>query len=90
MKVGDAVSCGLTLGIALVFELVLFVATVAFGVVGVGLASAATVLALLDGATLGVDVVQFAICGRWLVRRRASIAGDTTYHCGCSRSLGGP
>ena len=54
----------LTLGLALVFELVLvfLVATIALGVVRLGLARAATVLALLDGATLGVDMVQFAIC----------------------------
>lgn len=41
--------------------LVFLIATVAFGVVRLGLASTATVLALLDWATLGVDVVQFAI-----------------------------
>jgi hypothetical protein len=51
------VGIDLTLGVALVFELVLFVATVALCMVRLGLASAATVLALLDGATLGVDVV---------------------------------
>jgi hypothetical protein len=55
----------LTLRVALVFEpvLVFLVATVALRVVGLGLACTATVLALLDGATLGVDVVQFAIYG---------------------------
>jgi uncharacterized membrane protein len=51
------VGLDLTLGVALVFELVLFVAAVALCMVRLGLASAATVLALLDGATLGVDVV---------------------------------
>ena len=53
----------LTLRVALVFELVLvlFVAAVAFGVVGLGLARTTTVLALLDRTTLGVDMVQFAI-----------------------------
>jgi hypothetical protein len=49
----------LTLRVALVFELVLvfLVATVALGVVRLGLAGTTTVLALLDGATLRVDVV---------------------------------
>jgi hypothetical protein len=49
----------LTLRVALVFELVLvfLIAAVAFGVVRLGLARTATVLALLDGATLGVDVM---------------------------------
>ena len=41
--------------------LVLLVATVAFGMVGLGLARAATVFALLDGAALGVDVVQITV-----------------------------
>lgn len=63
---GDVVGCGLTLSVALVFELVLFVTAVAFGMVRLGLASAAAVLALLDGATLRVDVVQFAVCARGL------------------------
>ena len=51
--------CGYTLGVALVFwpVLVLFVAAVAFGVVRLGLACTTTVLALLDGTTLGIDVV---------------------------------
>jgi hypothetical protein len=56
------VGIDLTLGVALVFGLVLFVAAVALCMVRLGLASAATVLALLDGATLGVDVVQLAVC----------------------------
>jgi hypothetical protein len=53
----------LTLGVALVFVfvLVLLVATIALGVVRLGLACTAAVLALFDGTTLGVDVVQFAI-----------------------------
>jgi hypothetical protein len=53
----------LTLRVALVFVLVLvfLVATVAFGMVRLGLARTTTVLALLDGATLGVDVMQLAI-----------------------------
>jgi hypothetical protein len=54
--------CLLTLRVALVLQLVLLLATIAFGVVRLGLARTATVLALLDGTTLGVDVVQFAIC----------------------------
>jgi len=56
----------LTLRVALVFVLVLvlLVAAIALGVVRLGLARTATVLALLDGATLGVDVVQLAICER--------------------------
>ena len=62
----DTTKCAwhnLTLRVALVFVLVLvfLVATVALGVVRLGLARTATVLALLDGATLGVDVVQLAI-----------------------------
>jgi hypothetical protein len=40
-----------------VLVLVFLVATIALGVVRLGLARAATVLALLDGATLRVDVV---------------------------------
>jgi hypothetical protein len=54
----------LTLRVALVFVLflVLLVATVAFGVMGLGLARTATVLALLDRTTLGVDMEQWAIC----------------------------
>jgi hypothetical protein len=58
------VVCELTLRVALVFELVLvfLVATVALGVVRLGLACTATVLALLDGATLRVNMVQLAIC----------------------------
>lgn len=42
--------------------LVFLIATVALGVMRLGLACAATVLALLDWATLRVDVVQFSIC----------------------------
>lgn len=47
----------LTLGIAVVLVLVLAVAAFALCVVGFGLARAATVFALLDGAAFGVDVV---------------------------------
>lgn len=47
----------LTLGFADVLVLVLAVATFTFGVVGFGLARAATVLALLNRTALGVDVV---------------------------------
>jgi hypothetical protein len=46
--------------------LVLLVATVAFGVVGLGLARTATVFALLDGAALWVDMVQIAIWSKAL------------------------
>jgi hypothetical protein len=61
----------LTLDITLVFDLLLvfLVATVALGVVRLGLARTTTVLALLDGTTLGVDVVQLTIC-------RATISTD--------------
>jgi hypothetical protein len=51
----------LTLRVALVFELVFLVATIALGMMRLGLARTTTVLALLDGTTLGVDVVKFAI-----------------------------
>lgn len=56
----------LTLGVALVFELVLvfLVATITLGMVRLGLARATTMFALLDGTTLWVDVVQLAICRR--------------------------
>jgi hypothetical protein len=52
-------SYDLTLRVALVFVLVLvlLIATVALGMMRLGLARTTTVLALLDGATLGVDVV---------------------------------
>ena len=43
--------------------LVFFVATIALGVVGLGLARTATVFALLDGTTFGVDVVEVSILG---------------------------
>jgi hypothetical protein len=54
----------LTLRAALVFELVLvlLLATVAFGVMGLGLARTATVLALLDRTTLRVNMLEFSIC----------------------------
>jgi hypothetical protein len=51
----------LTLRVALGFVLVFLVPTIALGVVRLGLARAATVLALLDRAAFGVDMVQFAI-----------------------------
>lgn len=56
--------CNLTLGVAAVFVLVLvfLITTVALGVMRLGLACAATVLALLDWATLRIDVVQFSVC----------------------------
>jgi hypothetical protein len=81
----------LTLGVALVFDLVLvfLVATIALGVVRLGLARTTTVLALLDGATLGVDVVQLTIYGLSQSRRRARVSGDA-YRRECSRSLGDP
>lgn len=52
-----------TLRVALVFVLVLLIAAVALCVMRLGLAGTTTVLALLDGATLGVYMVQFAVCG---------------------------
>jgi hypothetical protein len=42
--------------------LVLLLATVTLGVMGLGLARTTTVLALLDRTTLGVDVMQLAVC----------------------------
>jgi hypothetical protein len=59
----DNIGYSLTLRVALVFAfvLVLFITTVAFGVVGLGLAGTTTVLALLDRTTLGVDMMQLAI-----------------------------
>jgi hypothetical protein len=51
----------LRLAFVFVRVLVLLVATVTFGMVGLGLARAATVFALLDGAALWVDMVQIAI-----------------------------
>lgn len=75
----------LTLRVALVFVLflVLLVATVALGVVGLGLARAATVLALLDRTTLGVDVVQFAVCGGESLASRSCMTAGT--HARASR-----
>jgi len=49
------------LQIAFVFGLVLFVATIAFGVVGLGLASTTTMLTLLNRTALGVYVVKLPI-----------------------------
>lgn len=45
------------LGVGFVLVLVLAVAALALGMVRFGLARAATVFALLDGSSLGVDVV---------------------------------
>jgi len=56
-----AVVVSLRVAFVLVQVLVLLVATIALGVVGLGLARTATVFALLDGTTFGVDVVQIAI-----------------------------
>ena len=53
----DDVGYNLTLRVALVFAFVLFVTTIAFGVVGLGLAGTSTMLALLDRTTLGVDMM---------------------------------
>lgn len=87
--------CRLTLCVALVLELVLLVAAVTLCMVRLGLTRTATVLALLDGTTFGIDVMQFSI---WV----ASLAHGTkgriwstpsvgaAYHCGCSRSHDGP
>ena len=85
----------LTLRVALVFELVLvfLVATVALGVMGLGLARTTAVLALLDGATLRVDVVQFTICPTNVspcFKARPRRFYDVAYRRGCSRSLGDP
>lgn len=88
----------LTLSVALVFVLVLvlLLATVALGVMRLGLARAATVLALLDRTTLRVDVVQLAICRRHNLASRsdktASCEGASvdTYHGVCSRSHDDP
>ena len=62
--IATGVSRTLTLGIARVFELVLLITAVALCVMRFGLASATTVLALLDRTTLRVDVMQLAICGK--------------------------
>lgn len=74
--------------------LVLLLATIALGVVRLGLARAATVLALLDGATLGVDVVQFALCETGFSScfdcENSLRVAEEIYHCGCNRSLDGP
>lgn len=76
--------------IAFVFGSVLLIATIALGVMRLGLAGTTTVLALLDRATLGVDVVQLAICEESLVRRAIEPNAEATYRHGCSRSLGDP
>ena len=72
--------------------LVLLVAAVALGVVGLGLARTATVLALLDGATLGVDVVQISVLTTLLALalRQCVAMCLEAYQCGCNRSLDGP
>jgi hypothetical protein len=56
--------------------LVLLVATIALGVVGLGLARTATVFALLDGTTFGVDVVQISILRTILALERGQVS-----HC---------
>jgi hypothetical protein len=62
VKDGQA-SYDLTLRVALVFVLVLvlFIAAIALGMMRLGLACTTTVLALLDGATLRVDVMQIPV-----------------------------
>ena len=55
--IATGVSRTLTLSIARVFELVLLITAVALCVMRFGLASATTVLALLDRTTLRVDMV---------------------------------
>jgi hypothetical protein len=91
--IATGVSRTLTLSIARVFELVLLITAVALCVMRLGLASATTVLALLDRTTLRVDVVQLAICGKEMsVPCLSDVAGciEATYQCGCIRSHGGP
>lgn len=68
LRAAQALAAGMALAtlvmrlrITLLLELVLLVATVALCVVRLGLTCAAAVLALLNGATLGVNVVQFSI-----------------------------
>jgi hypothetical protein len=66
MVVSTRTMHNLTLRVTLVFGLVLvfLLAAIAFGVMRLGLARTTTVLALLDRATLGVDMVKFAVCER--------------------------
>jgi hypothetical protein len=68
----------LTLGVTLVFDLLLvfLVATVALGVVRLGLARTTTVLALFDRATLGVDMVQLTICRATISSGFAHVVSD--------------
>lgn len=61
-------------GVAFVLGLLLPVATVALGVVGLGLARAATMLALFYWTPLGVDVVKFTFA---MVATAHSMAFDT-------------
>ena len=70
--VGRCISYVHTQGIALVLELVLVfpIATIALGVMRLELARTTTVLALLDGATLGVDVMQFSVWTPCQLERR--------------------
>jgi hypothetical protein len=94
------ISSVLTLRVALVFMLVLvlLLATVTLGVMRLGLARTTTVLALLDRTTLGVDVVQLAICEEYdlasrsskMMRTRREGASVDTYHGVCIRSHGDP
>ena len=64
LRTGMAAATGGGGSLHLVFRLILvfLIATITLGVVGLGFARTATVLALLDGTALGVDVVQFAVC----------------------------
>jgi hypothetical protein len=68
----------LTLGVTLVFDLLLvfLIATVALGVVRLGLARTTTVLALFDRATLGVDMVQLTICRATISSGFAHVVSD--------------
>jgi len=96
------IMCILTLRVAVVFAfvLVLFVAAFAFGVVGLGLASTTTMLALLDRTTLGVDMMQLAIysdtrSAHTLKRQQSQQTWPESWHeeiyqYECSRSRGDP
>jgi hypothetical protein len=96
------IMCVLTLRVAVVFAfvLVLFVAAFAFGVVGLGLASTTTMLALLDRTTLRVDMMQLAIysdtrSAHTLKRQQSQQTWpeswrEEIYQYECSRSRGDP
>ena len=62
-RAGAHVNWQLTLRIGFILVLVPAVAALALGMVRFGLARAATVFALFDRATLGVNVVKLAIYG---------------------------